>query len=104
MAKTRQGPRHPRLLAHALQLSGMNTRPATRKRKSVQLLIVLAALAAVAIAARAAAPSVVKHYVNLAFADMGEYTGSVTDVDLFLLRGGYQLRNVRVVKLSSSQD
>jgi hypothetical protein len=68
------------------------------------ILIALGVLAIVAVAARLAAPPVVKHYVNLALADMGEYTGSVTDVHLFLLRGGYQLRNVRIVKLGSTSD
>jgi hypothetical protein len=77
---------------------------ATRKRRITKVLIALLLLAAVAVAARVAAPTVVKHYVNLALADMGEYTGSVTDVDLFLLRGGYGLRNVRVVKLDSTAD
>jgi hypothetical protein len=67
-------------------------------------LIALVVVAIAAVAARLAAPPVVKHYVNLALADMGEYTGSVTDVRLFLLRGGYQLRNLRIVKLNSTSD
>ncbi|HZF29121.1 MAG TPA: DUF748 domain-containing protein [Gammaproteobacteria bacterium] len=78
--------------------------PATHtkpKRAPPKLLIAVILLGAAALAARVAAPVVVKHYVNLALADMGEYTGSVTDVDLFLLGGGYRLRNVRVVKLDS---
>jgi hypothetical protein len=78
--------------------------PTTRKHTTVKLLIALVVLAAAALVARLEAPRAVKHYVNLALADMGEYTGSVTDVDLFLLRGGYRLRNVRVVKLDSSAD
>ncbi|HET7134136.1 MAG TPA: DUF748 domain-containing protein, partial [Gammaproteobacteria bacterium] len=43
-------------------------------------------------------------YVNLALADMGEYTGSVTDVDLSLFRGGYRARNVKIVKLDSTSE
>jgi hypothetical protein len=68
------------------------------------LAIALVALAVIGVAARLAAPPIVKHYVNLALADMGDYTGSVTDVNLFLLRGGYRLRNVRIVKLDSTSD
>src|SRR5262245_59486753 len=104
MGETRQGPCHTGALAHALQRAGMPARHVTPKRTTAKALIARAVLAAAALAARAAAPRVVKHYVNLALADMGEYTGSVTDVDLFLLGGGYRLRNVRVVKLDSSAE
>lgn len=82
----------------------MRATPAKPRHAARNLLIVLVVLAVVGVAARLAAPGVVKHYVNLALADMGEYSGSVTDVKLFLLRGGYQLRNVRVVKLDSTSD
>ena len=78
--------------------------PATRSRKTVKVLFAVAVVAVIAIVARLAAPKIVLHYVNLALADMGEYTGSVTDVDLSLLRGGYRLRNLRVVKLDSTSD
>ena len=40
-------------------------------------------------------PLVVERYVNRQLADMGEYRGSVSEVDLFLWRGGYALRNLR---------
>ncbi len=62
-------------------------------RRRSQLAIVVALLAVALIAARVAAPSVVERYVNRELAEMGEYRGSVTDVDLFLWRGGYALRN-----------
>jgi hypothetical protein len=85
---------------------GMPRRPTEplRSRRGTKLLIALVAVGVLALAARVAAPHVVKHYVNLQLADMGEYTGSVTDVDLFLLRGGYGLRNVRIVKLDSNVE
>jgi hypothetical protein len=60
--------------------------------------VVLGIVAAVAILARLAAPLVVERYVNRALADMGEYHGSVTDIELNLIRGGYALRNLQIVK------
>src|SRR5688572_8653374 len=60
-------------------------------------LLVLGILAVVAVAARLAAPFAVERYVNRALADMGEYTGSVTDIELNLIRGGYVLHNLEIV-------
>jgi uncharacterized protein DUF748 len=66
-----------------------------------RVLVVLAIVAVVAVAARLAAPVVVERYVNRQLADMGDYRGRVADVDLNLIRGGYVLRNLEIVKLDS---
>jgi hypothetical protein len=73
----------------------------TRLRRT---LIVLGIVAAVAIAARLAAPLIVERYVNRALADMGEYHGRVTDIELNLIRGGYVLRNLEIVKNDATAD
>ena len=56
---------------------------ATRLHKA---LAVGAAVVVLALAARMAAPVLVERYVNRQLADMGEYRGSVADVDLFMAR------------------
>jgi hypothetical protein len=61
-------------------------------------IVVVGILAVVAVAARLAAPLVVERYVNRALADMGEYHGSVAQIDLSLIRGGYVLHDVQIVK------
>jgi hypothetical protein len=65
---------------------------------------VIGIIAAVAVVARLAAPSVVERYVNRQLADMGDYRGSVTDIELSLIRGGYVLRNLEIVKLDASPE
>jgi hypothetical protein len=50
----------------------MATVAARPRRITAKVLITLLALAAILIAARVAAPRIVKHYVNLALADMGD--------------------------------
>jgi hypothetical protein len=68
-------------------------------RKGVRnTLWILGGVAVVAVAARLAAPRVVERYVNRALADMGEYRGNVTEIELSLIRGGYVLRNLEIVK------
>jgi hypothetical protein len=61
-------------------------------------------VAGVAVAARLAAPLVVERYVNRALAEMGEYHGSVTGIDLSLVRGGYVLRNLEIVKNDATPE
>ncbi|HUQ52592.1 MAG TPA: DUF748 domain-containing protein [Gammaproteobacteria bacterium] len=67
-------------------------------------LLVLGIVAAVAIAARLAAPLLVERYVNRALADMGEYHGSVEQINLGLIRGGYELRNLQIVKNDATAE
>jgi hypothetical protein len=61
-------------------------------------LLIIGVVAVVAVVARLAAPTVVQRYVNRALADMGEYQGTVADIELSLLRGGYVLHNLEIVK------
>jgi uncharacterized protein YhdP len=73
----------------------------TRIRKSLVALVVIVL---VVVALRLAAPSVVTSYVNRQLADMGDYRGSVAEVDLALLAGGYTLHELRIVKVSGEQE
>lgn len=66
--------------------------------------VIIGVLVAVGLVAYLAAPIVVERYVNRGLADMGEYRGSVTDVELHLLRGGYVLRNLEIVKTDSAAE
>jgi len=74
------------------------------RRGNKVLLVSLAVVAIVAVAARAAAPEIVERYVNRELADMGEYRGSIAEVDLHLLRGGYAIRDLQIVKVGSEAD
>lgn len=58
-------------------------------------------MAGVAVIARLAAPVAVERYVNRQLADMGEYRGSVAEIELSLIRGGYVLRGLEIVKPSA---
>ncbi len=73
-------------------------------RRRSQVALAVALLAVVLIGARVAAPVVVERYVNRQMAHMGDYRGAVTEVDLFLWRGGYALRNLQVVKVAASDE
>jgi hypothetical protein len=66
--------------------------------------IVIGALVVVGVAARLAAPTVAEHYVNRQLADMGEYRGTVSGVELHLLAGGYVLRDVTIVEIGSTNE
>ena len=66
--------------------------------------MILGIVAVVAIAARLAAPLVVERYVNRALADMGEYHGRVRGIDLSVIRGGYVLRDLEIVKNDATAD
>ena len=67
-------------------------------------LLILGVVAVVAIGARLAAPFAVERYVNRQLADMGEYRGSVEHIDLSLIRGGYTLRNLQIVKIDAAPE
>jgi hypothetical protein len=66
--------------------------------------LIIGIVAVLAIAARLAAPAVVERYVNRGLADMGDYRGSVTDIELNLIRGGYVLHNLEIVKLDATPE
>ena len=66
--------------------------------------IVIGALVVIGVAARLAAPKVAEHYVNRQLADLGEYRGTVSGVELHLLAGGYVLRDVTIVEVGSTNE
>jgi len=66
--------------------------------------IVIGVLVVVGVAARLAAPTVAEHYVNRQLADMGEYRGTVSGVELHVLAGGYVLRDVTIVEVGSANE
>lgn len=45
-------------------------------------------------------PYFVLRYVNKVLADMGSYTGRIEDVNIALLRGAYQIENLRIRKIN----
>ena len=73
-------------------------------RRSTKTVALVAALLLVALLARMAAPFVVERWVNRKLANMGDYRGYVTDVDLFLWAGGYGLRDLTIVKVASNVE
>jgi hypothetical protein len=73
-------------------------------RRRSQVAVAVALLAVLLVGARAAAPYAVERYVNRQLAALGEYRGSVSDVDLFLWRGGYALRDLEIVKVAESGE
>jgi len=66
-------------------------------KRSVKVII---ALAAILVVARLLLPYVVVRYVNKVLADMGSYTGRIDDVDIHLLRGAYQIRELNIRKIN----
>lgn len=66
-------------------------------RRSTKIILVLLALILIA---RLFLPYVVLRYVNRVLADMGSYTGRIEDVDISLLRGAYQIDELRIRKIN----
>jgi hypothetical protein len=60
--------------------------------------LVLLLLVAFFIVIRAALPWAVKAYVNHQFDKMPDYAGRVSDVDIHLLRGAYQIHGLEILK------
>ena len=74
------------------------------RSKTIRLMIVVAAIVSLLVGLRVAMPYAVKRYVNRELADMGEYRGHVAGIEMNLWRGGYALRDVRVVKIASKKE
>ena len=68
-----------------------------------RLLWTLGILVVVLVAARAAAPFVVKDWLNRKLVALETYDGHVTDVDLAIWRGAYAADGVRIVKTGSEE-
>lgn len=69
-----------------------------KKRYSLPLWVLLG-LAGVLLAAHLALPYLVRDYLNEKLADMGDYRGRITDVDLAWWRGAYRINGLRIVKV-----
>ncbi|MBJ9977141.1 DUF748 domain-containing protein [Pseudomonas sp. S75] len=61
-------------------------------------LIGLGSLVILLVALHFALPYLVRNYLNDKLADMGEYRGQVSDVDLAWWRGAYQINGLKIVK------
>lgn len=73
-------------------------------RRRSKILIGIAGLLAFAVVLRAVSPAIVERYVNRELAAMGDYEGRVDNVDLMLLRGGYTLHDLTIVKTNASVE
>jgi hypothetical protein len=74
-------------------------------RRRTQALVAIATILMLAVVARALAPWAVEAYANRKLAGLGAgYRGTVADVDLALLRGGYTLYGVSVVQVDARQE
>lgn len=69
------------------------------KRRYSWPLWTLAGLAVLLIALDLALPYLVRNYLNDKLADMGDYRGQVSDVDLALWRGAYRINGLEIVKV-----
>jgi len=70
------------------------------KRRYSWPLWTVVGLVVLLIAVHIALPYVVRNYLNEKLADMGDYRGHVTDVDLALWRGAYKINGLNIVKVS----
>jgi len=61
---------------------------------------ILIAIVVLLVIARLLLPYFVLRYVNKTLADMGDYTGHVEDIDIQLIRGAYQIDNLRIRKIN----
>jgi len=70
------------------------------KRRYSWPLWTVAGIIVLLIALHIALPYLVRNYLNDKLADMGDYRGQVTDVDLALWRGAYQINGLNIVKVA----
>lgn len=68
------------------------------KRRYSWPLIGLASFIVLLVALHLALPMLVRDYLNDKLADMGDYRGQVTDVDLAWWRGAYKINGLEIVK------
>ena len=68
------------------------------KRRYSWPLWTIAALVVFLVAVNIALPYLVRNYLNDKLADMGDYRGQVSDVDLALWRGAYRINGLEIVK------
>lgn len=75
-----------------------------RSNTARRIMIIAAVIVAVGVLVRAMMPWALAHYVNERLADMGDYRGHVTEVDIALVRGAYTLRDATVIKRGVRAD
>src|SRR4051812_13586137 len=63
--------------------------------------IVIGSILALLIILRLFLPAIVLRYVNKTLADMHGYYGHVTDIDISLYRGAYQINDIYLNKVDS---
>ena len=72
-------------------------------RRRNKYLLILAIVVAVVIGARLALEPVLLDYVNDKIMALQSYDGHIDDLDLALLRGGYDIKGIEIVKTGSGQ-
>jgi hypothetical protein len=77
---------------------GLIDRLGTRTGKTIVIILV------VLICIRLLLPYVVLHYANRSLASMDGYYGHVDDINIALIRGAYQLKNIYINKVDSVTD
>lgn len=68
-------------------------------KRATKILLILVVLL---IVARLLLPYFVLRYVNKTLADIGDYTGHVEDIDIQLIRGAYQIDDLRIRKVAGN--
>lgn len=68
----------------------------SKKKKIVTITLSVIIIALVIF--RLLLPTIVKNYLNKTLADMGEYSGHVEDVDIWLIRGAYVINDLEINK------
>jgi hypothetical protein len=69
------------------------------KRRYSWPLWTIAGLVVLLVALDLALPYLVRNYLNDKLADMGDYRGQITDVDLALWRGAYKINGLEIIKV-----
>jgi len=70
-----------------------------RSNKKRIITILLLSVLVLLVIARLALPYIVKNYVNKVLANMEGYTGSIDDVDIWLIRGAYVIKDLKLDKI-----
>src|SRR6187431_3692807 len=68
----------------------------SKKKKIVTITLSVIVIALVIF--RLLLPTIAKNYLNKTLADMGEYSGHVEDVDIWLIRGAYVINGLEINK------
>jgi uncharacterized protein involved in outer membrane biogenesis len=72
-------------------------------RRRNKYLLIIGIVVVVLIAARVALEPILVDYVNDTLDEMPAYDGHIGDIDVALLRGGYDIQNIEIVKTGAGQ-